>query len=251
MYACEESRLHLVEPTALGDCDAFLSHSWHDDTVAKWAAMTTWCNNFTREHGRGPRLWIDKMCIDQQNIAADLEYLPIALAACVTLLVMAGPTYIERLWCVMELYVFWTMNEGLEQGIGTHIDVVPLGDEEKVWAGWRSFDAAQCKCFAIQDKRKIMAVVGSDLDAFNQEVRAIVDKVRRHRQTRVEEEAAAAEAARQSSRPRRISAVGLISEETGEIELDLDFAAPRGPPAPRNRAAPAHTLGRGPRHATM
>ncbi len=37
---------------------------------------------------------------------------------------------------------------------------VPLGDEEIVWQGLRTFDAAECKCFSPEDKVKIMAVIG-------------------------------------------------------------------------------------------
>ena len=41
----------------LGSVDAFLSHSWHDDAAAKWAALTSWCADFERAHGREPLLW--------------------------------------------------------------------------------------------------------------------------------------------------------------------------------------------------
>ena len=48
----------------------------------------------------------DKACIDQGNIQQSLACLPIFLAGCQTLLVVAGPTYCSRLWCVMELFTF-------------------------------------------------------------------------------------------------------------------------------------------------
>jgi len=48
----------------------------------------------------------DKACIDQSNIEQSLACLPVFLAGCQTLLVMAGPTYCSRLWCVMELFTF-------------------------------------------------------------------------------------------------------------------------------------------------
>ena len=48
----------------------------------------------------------DKACIDQNNIEQSLACLPIFLAGCQMLLVVAGPTYCSRLWCVMELFTF-------------------------------------------------------------------------------------------------------------------------------------------------
>ena len=48
----------------------------------------------------------DKACIDQSDIQQSLACLPVFLAGCQTLLVVAGPTYCSRLWCVMELFTF-------------------------------------------------------------------------------------------------------------------------------------------------
>ena len=35
-------------------------HSWHDNHVPKWAALSRWCEAFEAAHGRKPRLWLDK-----------------------------------------------------------------------------------------------------------------------------------------------------------------------------------------------
>ena len=43
---------------------------------------------------------------DQSNIQQSLACLPVFLAGCQMLLVVAGPTYCSRLWCVMELFAF-------------------------------------------------------------------------------------------------------------------------------------------------
>jgi len=51
----------------LGYCDAFISHSWSDDATLKWAALQTWRAKFLAEHGREPRVWIDKICINQRR----------------------------------------------------------------------------------------------------------------------------------------------------------------------------------------
>ena len=59
--------------------------------------------NFTRATPLVPQ---DKACLDQGNIQQALACLPVFLAGCQTLLVVAGPTYCSRLWCVMERFAF-------------------------------------------------------------------------------------------------------------------------------------------------
>ena len=43
---------------------------------------------------------------DQNNIEQSLACLPVFLAGCQKLLIVAGPTYTSRLWCVMEIFTF-------------------------------------------------------------------------------------------------------------------------------------------------
>jgi len=87
------------EPRLMGQCDAFISHSWSDPPGPKWAALSAWAEAFEEEHGRLPTVWLDKLCIDQRNVQEALACLPIFLAGCDRLLVLAGPTYSSRLWC--------------------------------------------------------------------------------------------------------------------------------------------------------
>ena len=88
----------LSTPCQLQDVDAFLSHSWQDACGRKWEALQAWRKSFKAHHQREPRLWIDKYCIDQQNIEHSLMCLPVFLASCHTLLIIAGETYFDRLW---------------------------------------------------------------------------------------------------------------------------------------------------------
>lgn len=50
-----------------------------------------------------------RCCIDQQNIEENLLCLPVWLSGCKQLAVICGPTYLERLWCIMEYFVFVQM----------------------------------------------------------------------------------------------------------------------------------------------
>ena len=43
----------------LGGCDAFVSHSWHDDGQLKFNALTSWVASFEKEHRRKPIVWLE------------------------------------------------------------------------------------------------------------------------------------------------------------------------------------------------
>lgn len=164
---------------ALGDCDAFLSHSWHDDAAQKWAALRSWADDFERATGRPPRVWLDKGCIDQQNIDASLAALPLYLAGCDRLVVVAGPTYASRLWCVIEIFTFLFMG-----GSRDRIDVLPIGDDtmEQVEQRLISFDAKFSSCFLEEDRERLLGIIEAgfgDYGAFNCLVRgALVERTR-------------------------------------------------------------------------
>merc|ERR1712232_1249594 len=105
------SDLHaLATRCRVGECDAFLSHSWHDDAELKWSALEAWCEESRNAYGRSPNLWLDKVCVDQTDIDTDLKCLPIFLAACNLVLVISGLTYTSRLWCCVEIFCDVTMH---------------------------------------------------------------------------------------------------------------------------------------------
>ena len=138
---------------ALGTVQAFVSHSWSDDGAAKFDALHQWAG------GDGEVLiWLDKACIDQRNIDACLACLPVFLSGCQSLLCLTGPTYTQRLWCVMELFVFMRMGGGpedvyvylLEDGSGPGDD---LGQQ------LARFDAGKAQCFLDGDRQRLLAVI--------------------------------------------------------------------------------------------
>jgi len=149
----------------LGQVDAFVSHSWSDDGSVKFAKLHEWANGETR------MVWLDKACIDQLNINDSLACLPVFLAGCKQLLVLAGPTYASRLWCVMELFVFVKMG-GTREAIVTRL----LGDDEDLSMSLRRFDAAKAKCYLPKDRHHLWAVIEASFGTFhpfNQLVRGI------------------------------------------------------------------------------
>ena len=50
-----------------------------------------------------PTIWLDKACINQDNVDQALLCLPVFLASCKGMLCVAGESYTKRLWCVVEV----------------------------------------------------------------------------------------------------------------------------------------------------
>jgi len=113
----------------LGECDAFISHSWRDPALEKWEALTRFSQEFQRQMGRRATYWMDIVCIDEQCIGESLAALPIYLAGCHQLLCLFGKTFPSRLWCVIELYAFLKMGASLER-----VRIRPLGELTMVQA---------------------------------------------------------------------------------------------------------------------
>ena len=137
----------------LGGCDAFISHSWHDSGRQKFGALSAWSKSFEAEHKRLPIVWLDKASIQQDDIENSLACLPVYLAGCKRLIVLAGPTYVERLWCIVEVFTYLRMGGSPEQMI-----VVPLAGDAPT-LNFSTFDAENAKCFSPEDKRKLLQAI--------------------------------------------------------------------------------------------
>lgn len=84
-------------PATLGSVDAFVCHSHHDSPEEKVAQLRAWAAEFSRTHGRAPRVWIDTHCLDSRDVEPSLACLPVFMAGCDRVLVLHGPTLPERL----------------------------------------------------------------------------------------------------------------------------------------------------------
>jgi len=166
----------LSSPCQLQDIDAFLSHSWHDPSGAKWEALQAWRKSFKAQNQREPRLWIDKYCIDQDNIEDCLMCLPVFLACCHTLLIIAGETYFDRLWCVEEVFVYLMMDRSLNS-----IELLPICSDiqERI----ATFDSEAAQCHEDKDRQKLLATIEAgcgDYETFNEQVRtALIHALRK------------------------------------------------------------------------
>jgi len=138
----------------LGLVDAFLSHSWHDDPDRKWEVLQEWRRGFKKRKNREPTLWIDKYCIDQRNIEDSLACLPVYLAGCKNLLILCGKSYLHRLWCLIEIFVFLEMG-----GKHSNLEVILLDNRRSVRDRAQGFDARDAQCFVVEDTIRLQKVI--------------------------------------------------------------------------------------------
>ena len=146
----------LTEQGTLHSVDAFLSHSWHDDPEWKWAALQQWRNEFKRTHlGREPKMWIDKYCIDQNNIVDSLLCLPVYLSGCNKFVALCGETYLSRLWCIIEIFTFIEM-----KGQENQFTIICPNDRKADWAvSIEQFQVKDARCFLPEDTDRLQAVI--------------------------------------------------------------------------------------------
>ena len=111
-----------------------------------------------------------------------INCLPIFLTGCQRLLIVAGPTYCSRLWCVMEIFTFLRMGgtrERIEVKMITHKDHThPAAAKKELKKQFATFDAAKAECFLPKDKHRLLAgveAVFGDCKVFNQRVRSVFD----------------------------------------------------------------------------
>jgi len=166
--AGSQATYDLSRPLYKGErIDAFVSHSWHDCPSQKFARMSAWAEQFEREHGRFPTMWIDKVCLDQSCITDSLRMLPVNVMAADRVLIVHGATYTERLWCVLELFCVFAFAPG-DCTAATRVDVavantgssndnalqVPADDLER-------FDLNRAHCFDPNEEAKLRRVIAS------------------------------------------------------------------------------------------
>ena len=169
--------INLTVPAKLGECHAFVSHSWSDDGEAKYDRLHEWAKGDVDVEAEAwakgdVLLWLDKACIDQLRIEQSLACLPCFLAGCRQLLCLAGPSYPARLWCVMEIFVFMKM--GGERG---SLRVKLLDETAGLAARLASFDAGKAQTFLDRDRQRLWATIEATFgtfDNFNRLVRVLI-----------------------------------------------------------------------------
>merc|ERR1712194_562171 len=91
-----------------------------------------------------------------------LSCLPVYLSGCAKLLVLCGDTYLQRLWCVIELFVFFEMG-GLQSDL--EILHVACDDEaegsKKLEAAAQLFEPLAARCSTDFDTLRLQEVIAA------------------------------------------------------------------------------------------
>lgn len=150
----------LSRPVRAGErIDFFLSHSWHDDPVQKWSRLEHIAETFMRKHGRYPTFWLDRVCIDQSNLADGLRVLPINIASCHKMIALVGETYAHRLWCIWEIFTVFAFASG--DGAHWKIELVSMatGSSKSGLEGLLSFDLSEAHTYDPNEEMRLMRVI--------------------------------------------------------------------------------------------
>lgn len=124
-------------------------------------------------------MWLDKYCVNQDSLQNDLRCLPLFLGGCKELVVLCGPSYLDRMWCVLELFMHGQMGSGPRV-----LTVLPVLREDHlatdklvVQRAMEEFDVKNCQCSQSEDAKWItdlfMGVFGSCAN-FNKAVRELM-----------------------------------------------------------------------------
>jgi len=185
----------------LGECDAFLSHSWSDAGELKWRALTHWAATVDVEGvGRQLTVWLDKACIQQDRIEENLAVLPVYLAGCKSFVLLLGPTYCTRLWCILELFTWLRMGGKLDRIVvkpfGGAIDGGEGGGgaastsnelEQEALRAFQNFESSRACCFRDAERQHLLGVLEAGfgtLGAFDATIRHIFKERRTSLSTR-------------------------------------------------------------------
>mmetsp|Transcript_100920 Transcript_100920/g.260837 ORF Transcript_100920/g.260837 Transcript_100920/m.260837 type:complete len:328 (-) Transcript_100920:84-1067(-) len=181
----DPSLFQLSRPAKLGKCDAFISHSWSDDAQAKFAALQRWSDDFAARTGREANIWVDKYCINQQDIEASLLCLPVFVSGCRRFVALSGSSYLQRLWCVMELFTYVHMGCDMAK-----MELVPLvrdgseaADMTQIRETFRDFNVEDCECSVQSDKDHMLEIIQmafGGMHGFNYVVQDVLRSARLH-----------------------------------------------------------------------
>jgi hypothetical protein len=114
-------------------------------------------------------IWLDKACIDQSDISANLSALPVFLSGCRELLVLAGASYPTRLWCTIEIFTYLRVGGGRDS-----IRMYELSTD--VRSALARFRTSRARCSVAKDRQHLLAVIEAgfgDFEPFDRLVRSL------------------------------------------------------------------------------
>jgi hypothetical protein len=172
-FAPSSELFDLSQHMAIGEVDAFVSHSWSDSGAEKFAGLAEWCAHFREKHsGREPVLWLDRACFSQADMESNLAALPAYIMGCRSLLCIVGASYSSRLWCLFECFMF------LAAG-GKEVTTVTLAaieaQQQQGRDVWGDVQLRRAQCTFEGDRQRLLATMESaegDLSAHDLQLQA-------------------------------------------------------------------------------
>ena len=129
----------ISKPLPAGESiDRFVSHSWGSDAGRRFDLLLEFSREFEAEHGRLPRLWLDKFSIHQtkEDLDLDVRLLPLFLLSCDRVLVLLSKDLPTRLWCLAELYTKYALSPGTSFADTSDVAIDYLSVEEHPAERW-------------------------------------------------------------------------------------------------------------------
>ncbi|KAJ1638788.1 hypothetical protein T492DRAFT_940902 [Pavlovales sp. CCMP2436] len=118
---------------------------------------------------------MDRLCIDQKAITESLPLLPVYLAGCNSLLILAGPTYLQRLWCWVEIFVWLEIGGDSRETVIYPLADFSLADE---------MDVRHATCYLPEDTDRLLSTVDAStlhgVEGFNGRVRSLFAREFQH-----------------------------------------------------------------------
>ncbi|KAG8469828.1 hypothetical protein KFE25_006283 [Diacronema lutheri] len=196
-----------------------------------------------QQRHRPVTIWLDAACADPTlTPSQQLAHMPIYLSRSRKLLLLAGPTLVDRLWCVMELYAWRAVGGRLDDVVVAPV-ANELRDAHRLLASFDAFHVMYAKATRQDDARRIIhAVELATVSRFNDvvreylplvaaEVRRLVDEMTAADALAAEEALTLARLATDgSSTPRRTDGAGACGKGSVAIadgKATRDFRARR------------------------
>ena len=166
--------------------DYFISHAWRDgenkDLLEEKVKIITEIGEKYAKEGKRASFWLDKACLDQKeedNMKIGLKSLPLNVRACRKMLILCGPNYMKRLWCVWELLQILMFNSRVADAeaeltqVFRRIDFHFLDEESETnfIKDTEKFELRNAECFDPNEKRNILRAIDKVMGGKNKRSR--------------------------------------------------------------------------------
>ena len=91
--------------------------------------LKKFADNFRKQNGRYPNLWLDSSCIDiNDSMCKGFVYISVYMMLCDKLLIFISRTWLTRIWCILEPITFGAFCHSIED----RVNVILVDEIESV-----------------------------------------------------------------------------------------------------------------------